>query len=98
MLKVLKYFFVVIAVLLSTKIIAQEKFTLKGYVKDSLSGETLIGASILVNNEYRGVTTNQYGYFSLTLPQGSYQLIVSYIGYAPCLFNIDFNTNTSKDI
>ncbi len=98
MLKVLKYFFVVIAILLSTKIIAQEKFTLKGYVKDSLSGETLIGASILVNNENRGVTTNQYGYFSLTLPQGSYQLIVSYIGYAPITFNINFNTNTSKDI
>ena len=98
MLKVLKYFFVVIAILFSTKIIAQEKFTLKGYVKDSLSGETLIGASILVNNENRGVTTNQYGYFSLTLPQGSYQLIVSYIGYAPCIFNIDFNTNTSRNI
>ena len=46
---------------------AQEKFTLKGYVKDSLSGETLIGASIVIKDETRGVSTNQYGFFSLTL-------------------------------
>ena len=50
---------------------AQQKFTWKGYVKDSLTGETLINASVLVNNENRGVTTNQYGYFSLTLPSGN---------------------------
>src|SRR6059058_2389098 len=98
MFKAVRYFFVVMAILLSTEIIAQEKFTLKGYVKDSLSGETLIGASILVGNENRGVSTNQYGYFSLTLPQGNYQLIFSYIGYAPRIINIDFNTNTSRDI
>jgi hypothetical protein len=94
----LKYFFIAVAIFLSTEIIAQEKFTLRGYVKDSLSGETLIGASILVSNENRGVTTNQYGYFSITLPQGNYKLIFSYVGYAPRIINIDFSSNTSKDI
>lgn len=94
----LKYFFIAVTIFLSTEIIAQEKFTLRGYVKDSLSGETLIGASILVSNESRGVTTNQYGYFSITLPQDDYKLIFSYVGYAPRIININFNSNTSKDI
>jgi hypothetical protein len=98
MFKACKYFILIVAVFVSAQTFAQQKFTLKGYVKDSLSGETLIGASILVSNENRGVTTNEYGYFSLTLPQGDYQLIFSFVGYAPRILNINFNTNTSKDI
>ncbi len=93
-----KYFLIAIAVLLSGEVFSQGKFTLKGYIKDSLSGETLIGASVVINNESRGVSTNQYGYFSLTLPRGEYKLIFSYIGYAPRLININFNTNLSESI
>ncbi len=77
---------------------AQQKFTWKGYVKDSLTGETLINASILVNNESRGVTTNQYGYFSLTLSSGNYKLIFSYVGYSPKVIDVDFNKDVSADI
>ena len=53
---------------------AQEKFTLNGYIKDSLSGETLIGASVNLQGAGRGVTSNQYGFYSLTLPKGTYRL------------------------
>jgi hypothetical protein len=79
-------------------LMAQQKFTWKGYVKDSLSGETLINASVIVNNESRGVTTNQYGYFSITLPEGSYKLIFSYIGYAPQIINVDLNRDITEDV
>lgn len=89
---------IIIAIVFVVQSNAQEKFTLKGYVKDSLSGETLIGASILISNETRGVTTNQYGFFSLTLPQSDYTLIVSYVGYAPRIINVSFNTNLAEDI
>lgn len=54
---------------------------LNGYIKDSLSGETLISANITVKEEGRDVTSNQYGFFSLTLAKGHYQLQVSYVGY-----------------
>ena len=57
-------------VLLMMNATAQNKFTLSGYVKDSLSGETLIGASIAVNGKSFGVNSNQYGFFSITLPFG----------------------------
>jgi len=58
-----------------------QKFTIKGYIKDSKNGEDLIGASIIVPELKTGVTTNEYGFFSLTLPKGTYNIEVSYIGY-----------------
>src|SRR5215210_5547226 len=88
----------VIILLAAANISAQEKFTLKGYIKDSLSGETLIGASILIKDESRGVTTNQYGFFSLTLPKGNYELVFSYVGYLARIIHVDFNGNFSKDV
>src|SRR5258706_3797825 len=88
----------VVILFTATNISAQEKFTLKGYIKDSLSGETLIGASVVIKDESRGVTTNQYGYFSLTLPKGKYELVFSYVGYLPRVIQVDFNENFSKDI
>lgn len=60
---------------------AQEKYTLNGYVKDSLSGETLIGATLSFREIGKSVTTNSYGFYSITLPKGNYQLIINFIGY-----------------
>jgi hypothetical protein len=76
---------------------AQEKFTLNGYVKDSLSGETLIGANIMLQGG-KGVTSNQYGFFSLTLAKGIYQLQVSYVGYASKFIDVNFESNKTINI
>ncbi|KIC91910.1 TonB-dependent receptor [Flavihumibacter sp. ZG627] len=57
------------------------KFTLSGYVRDSLSGESLIGASIVINGKGRGVVSNTYGYYSITLDAGRYELSCTYAGY-----------------
>lgn len=46
---------------------SQQKFTLSGYVRDSLSGETLIGASVTVSGQSRGIISNPYGFYSITL-------------------------------
>ena len=87
--KYFRFLLIFIVSLYTTQIIAQEKFTWKGYMKDSLSGETLINASVIINNEARGVTTNQYGYFSFTLPKGNYQIIFSYVGYIPKVISLE---------
>lgn len=50
-----------------------------GYVKDSLSGEVLIGANVFTGNV--GTTTNKYGFFSLSLPTASKRIYVSFVGY-----------------
>ncbi len=63
-------------------ITAQENsVTLSGYVKDGKSGEILIGATIYVDSIGKGATTNLYGYYSLTIPQGTYTVRYSFIGF-----------------
>ena len=58
-----------------------QEYTISGKVKDVQNGEELIGASILVQGQNTGTISNEYGYFSLTLPQGNYKLIINYIGF-----------------
>lgn len=57
-----------------------QNVTLSGYIKDAANGEELINASI-VNEKSQGTVTNVYGFYSLTLPEGTYTFTVSYIGY-----------------
>ncbi|PWT99555.1 MAG: TonB-dependent receptor [Bacteroidetes bacterium] len=78
----------------TSECLCQEKFTLSGYAKDSLSGETLIGASISIRGQGRGINSNQYGFYSITLPVGHYQISCSYVGYQPKEFEIDLNDHT----
>lgn len=60
---------------------AQQKYTINGTIKDMANGETLFGATVYLKGTTYGTTTNTYGFFSLTVPEGDYELIVSYIGY-----------------
>ncbi len=76
---------------------AQEKFTISGYIRDSLSRETLIGASLQTKNPVKGISTNQYGYFSITLPKGQYVFFLSYIGYVPLEVELDLNQDLVRD-
>ncbi|MEY2829460.1 MAG: hypothetical protein RIQ33_1318 [Bacteroidota bacterium] len=62
--------------------LAQEKFTINGYVKDAKDGETFIGASVRVKDlSTVGAYTNSYGFYAISLPKGSYTLLFSYLGY-----------------
>ncbi len=59
-----------------------EKFTLSGYLKEAKNGEATIGANVyVVGNNALGTTTNLYGFYSLSLPKGTYQIAYSYIGF-----------------
>ncbi|TZF86516.1 TonB-dependent receptor plug domain-containing protein (plasmid) [Pedobacter sp. BS3] len=55
--------------------------TIDGHLRDKSSGEELIGANIFVPQLNTGVITNQYGFYSLTLPEGDYVIHISHIGY-----------------
>jgi outer membrane receptor for ferrienterochelin and colicin len=72
---------------------AQNKYSISGYVKDSLSSENLIGASIIFHGEQKGVTSNGYGFYSITLPEGHYLLTASYVGYHSKMIEIDLKKN-----
>ena len=71
---------------------------MRGYVKDSLSGETLIGSSISVNEQGKGVNSNQYGFYSITLPKGNYSISVSFAGYIPKQFEVTLDANLEFNI
>ena len=77
----LKPFFLLVIALFSFNILAQNNYTISGYVQDESSGENLIGVSIYDKQTYKGTASNQYGFYSLTLPQGDYVIIYSFIGY-----------------
>jgi hypothetical protein len=68
--------------------------TISGFVRDAKNGETLTGAVIYPKeNSDAGITTNSYGYFSLTLPIGNYTIIVQYLGYKTKIISLDLKEN-----
>ncbi len=78
--------------LAAVKCAAQQKYTVSGTIKDARTGEGLIGASIATaGTQPNGVVTNDFGFFSLSLPAGNYQLQLSYVGYKPVNLNITLN-------
>ena len=59
----------------------EKKFTISGYVQEAETGEYLFGATVLVKELAKGAATNEYGFYSITLPEGTYTLAVSFVGY-----------------
>src|SRR6185295_15569065 len=78
-LKVLLFFSFCISYSFRTS--AQQKFTISGYVKDATTGENLIAATIGIKGTATGTTANGYGFYSITLPQSTYTIACSYLGY-----------------
>jgi hypothetical protein len=74
-------------------LVAQKRYTVSGYVKDNQNGETLIGAAISVKDNTRGITSNQYGFYSLTLTEGNYELVGSYVGFQPLGISIKLHSD-----
>lgn len=58
-----------------------QKATVSGTIKDGSNGETLIGVIVTIKEGKQKVTTNEYGFYSLTLPKGTYTLVINYIGF-----------------
>jgi hypothetical protein len=86
-----------ICALFSSGIKAQEKFTLSGTITEISSNETLIGVTIIIPELSTGATTNEYGFYSITLPEGNYQVIASYLGFKDMVQNISLDKDTKMD-
>jgi len=77
---------------------AQERHTLNGYVADSESGESLIGATVYINEIKAGTITNPYGFYSITLEEGIYNIDFRYVGYSSISKEINLNSNQKMNI
>lgn len=61
--------------------VAARTFTISGTIKDSNSGEALIGASVYLHELQTGTVANSFGFYSITIPAGTYTITISFIGY-----------------
>jgi hypothetical protein len=95
----LKSLLLLLAILISLSSSGQSRFTVSGTIKDALSGETLIGANIKLQEiRTSGTSSNTYGFYSLSAIQGDYQLQISYTGYKTQTLNILLDRNLTIDI
>jgi hypothetical protein len=76
---------------------SQEKVTLSGTISDSKNNETLIGVTIFIPEIKAVAITNEYGFYSITIPKGIYTLQVSYLGYENLIENITLNNSIKKN-
>ena len=79
-------------------IYTQNSFTISGYVQDNSNNELIIGASVIVKELQIGTVTNNYGFFSLTLVEGDYDLIFQSLGFEDQSLNFNLNRNISVNI
>jgi hypothetical protein len=93
-----RFFLAVVAAFVSALAAAQTptRHTLSGYITDAATGETLIGATVWAESLSQGVASNVYGFYTLTLPAGTYDVRVSYLGYTPRRFEADLTATDVK--
>lgn len=75
-----------------------QKYTLSGYVKDSTSGEYLIGTSVYIKELQKGVNCNTYGFYSVTIEGGNYTIITSFVGYKEKVQSVNLNKDQTLNI
>jgi len=85
-------------VFIFTNVFAQNKHTISGYITDANNGESIVGANIYCKELNLGVTSNTYGFYSLTLPEGTYDISYSFIGYKTENKNFKLNNSMKYDI
>jgi len=93
-----KIFYVLLLLTTTSYTFSQEKFTLSGTVADESNNETLIGASIVIQEaKNTSAITNSYGFYSITLPKGEYTIIISYMGFETIEEKISLQGNTKRN-
>ncbi len=94
-----KTFLITFISLLTVAISFAQKSTLSGTIRDKSSGEELIGASVIVTDlQGVGTVANEYGFYSMTLKNGTYNIKISYVGYTDFLQKMDFSKDQKLDI
>lgn len=75
----------------------KSSFTISGYLRDSLSGEVLIGAAIYDKSTGKGTLSNAYGFYSLTLLEGLYEIHISILGYRQKAVSVKLDRDVRLD-
>ncbi len=77
---------------------AQTKYTLSGYLRDASNGESLIGATAYIADLEQGVASNEYGFYSISVPPGTYTVEFAYLGMQTQRKTVNLDRNVTLDI
>ncbi|MDF1696898.1 MAG: TonB-dependent receptor [Saprospiraceae bacterium] len=84
--------------LVSFSFLTAQEYTISGYVRDSENGETLIGAFIFLSENGASTVTNEYGFYSITVEEGTYTLNGTYLGYKDNIQSIRLDQNRTINL
>ena len=88
-----KNFIFILVLIYSNSLFGQESFILSGYIADVETNEKLIGVNVLLPELNLGTTTNEYGFYSIIIPKGEQEVLISYLGFK----NLTEKINLSED-
>ncbi|MCB0397913.1 MAG: TonB-dependent receptor [Flavobacteriales bacterium] len=98
----IRYITILFCLLIAGGLTAQNKgtqrYTISGHVVDENSGESLPGASVYIAELMKGTATNAYGFYSLTLDAGEYNMLVSFVGYEQVTQKINLTKDITLDV
>ena len=77
---------------------SQKTYTISGSIKSASNGEELIGATVYNEKTAIGTSANVYGFYSLSLPEGTYQIRYRYIGFEDLVKTISLNENQQINV
>ncbi len=100
--KLILYLCLIILPIYSASAIAPEasgnKRTISGYLRDAKDGESLVGATVFIKDKNQVCSSNQYGFYSISLLPGTYSITYSYIGYKDIVKTITLKENISLNL
>ncbi len=88
----------VLSVIFATTIITAQNSTLSGFITDAETGEELISANVFITELGTGTTSNEYGFYSITIPKGKYIISYSYIGFKKVTLEINLKKSVNSNI
>ena len=93
-----KIFIIILLLSILTNSYAQNKYTISGYITDKNNGESIVGVNIYSKALNLGVTSNTYGFYSLTLPEGICDVSFTFIGYKNQVRSFNLNSAITHDV
>ena len=89
-------FFILLALIINF-VNAQESITLSGTITELKTNESLIGVNVIIPELQTGAVTNEYGFYSITIPKGSYKIQVSFLGFKTINQNLNLTQSTIQN-
>ncbi len=93
----LPFFIFLMLFIFSLHVKSQDDYHLSGNVMDNQSGETLIGATVLCKTNGNVSLSNTYGFYTLNVPKGNIDIVISYLGYETLYITLQLSDDISKD-